>query len=373
MEIVNDKKLDEFREEARTWLAENTPKEARPPDDEGARAFDCEWQRIQFEGGWAGVTWPKEYGGRGMSAAEQLIWFEECVRAKAPSTGAFTVALGHAGPTIIAAGTEEQKATYLQPIISGQTPWCQGFSEPGSGSDLASLRTRAVIDGDELVVNGQKIWTSFAMLADYQELLCRTDPDVPKHRGISWVVLDMKTPGLTVRPIKTINGGAHFAECFYDNVRIPLKNVVGGLNNGWKTAMTTLSHERGLGYLASRLLILSEAEELIKLADKRGLLEGRLAYELACMRAEAQVVHALGYDGVADGRNQGLIASVNQVFNGELSKRLSRLALEVLAAEGLERSLWTTSYLSSFPATIAGGTKDIQKNILGERVLGLPR
>jgi alkylation response protein AidB-like acyl-CoA dehydrogenase len=308
-----------------------------------------------------------------MSAAEQLIWFEECVRAKAPGTGAFTVALGHAGPTIIAAGTEQQKAAYLQPIISGQTPWCQGFSEPGSGSDLASLRTRAVIDGDELVVNGQKIWTSFAMLADYQELLCRTDPDAPKHKGISWVILDMKTPGLTVRPIKTINGMAHFAECFYDNVRIPLANVVGGINNGWATAMTTLSHERGLGYLASRLLILSEAEDLIRIADKRGVLEGRLAYELACMRAEAQVVHALGYDGIADGRKREMIAAVNQVFYGELGKRLARLSLEVLGPDSLERSHWTTSYLSSFPHTIAGGTKDIQKNILGERVLGLPR
>jgi alkylation response protein AidB-like acyl-CoA dehydrogenase len=373
MEILNDKKLDEFREEARTWLAENIPDGQRPPDDAGAREFDCHWQATQFAGGWGGVSWPKEYGGRGLSAAEQLIWYEEMARAKAPSTGAFTVALGHAGPTIIAVGTEEQKATYLEPIISGKTPWCQGFSEPGSGSDLASLRTRAVIDGDELVVNGQKIWTSFAMLADYQELLCRTDPDVPKHRGISWVILDMKTPGLTVRPIKTINGMAHFAECFYDNVRIPLKNVVGGIDNGWSTAMTTLSHERGLGYLASRLLILEQAEELIREADKRNVLEGRLAYELACMRAEAQVVHALGYDGIADGRRRELVAGVNQLFNGELSKRLERLALDVLNSEGLERGSWTTGYLSSFPATIAGGTKDIQKNILGERVLGLPR
>jgi alkylation response protein AidB-like acyl-CoA dehydrogenase len=374
MKLVDDKALAEFREEARTWIAENAPTEPRPSDDIEARHFDCAWQNRQYEGGWAGVAWPEEYGGRGLSPLQQMIWYEEMVRAGAPSTGSFTVALGHAGPTIIARGTAEQQAEYLPKILKGETPWCQGFSEPGSGSDLASLRTRGVIDGDELVVNGSKIWTSFAHQADYQELLVRTDPDAPKHKGISWVILPMDTPGLTVRRIRTIDGNAHFCECFYDDVRVPLANVVGELNDGWRVAMSTLSFERGMGYLASRLTVINEVDRLVEEAHSRGLLEdARIAEQLAFVRAEATAVHALGYDGVTGTSRPELVATVNQVFNGELGKRIDRLATDILGSDGLERGAWTTGYLASFPATIAGGTKDIQKNILGERVLGLPR
>ncbi|MCW2538406.1 MAG: putative acyl-CoA dehydrogenase [Frankiales bacterium] len=374
MDLLTDPTITAFREEARTWLEENKPTEARPHDDQAAREFDRAWQHKQYEGGWAGVAWPEEFGGRGLAPLQQMIWYEEMVRAGAPSTGSFTVALGHAGPTIMANGTKEQQALYLDRIISGDTPWCQGFSEPGSGSDLASLRTRAVIDGDELVVNGQKIWTSYAHIADFQELLVRTDPEAPKHKGITWVVMAMDTPGLTVRPIQTIDGNAHFCECFYDDVRIPLANVVGGLNNGWRTAMSTLSFERGMGYLQSRLTIINEVDKLIEEARQRKLLENdRIAYELAHIRAQAVTVHALGYDGVAATSQPELMSSVNQIFNGELSKSLARIAIEIQGDDGLERTEWNGRYLGSFPATIAGGSKDIQKNILGERVLGLPR
>jgi alkylation response protein AidB-like acyl-CoA dehydrogenase len=374
MELLHDEALAEFRQRARGWLEANAPGGPRPTDDAAARAFDCEWQRRQYEGGWAGVAWPKEYGGQGLSPLRQMIWYEELVRAGAPSMGSFTVALGHAGPTIIARGTPEQQAEYLPRILRGETPWCQGFSEPGSGSDLASLRTRAVIDGDDLVINGSKIWTSFAHLADYQELLVRTDPDAPKHKGISWVIVPMDAPGLTVRRIRTIDGHAHFCECFYDDVRVPLANVVGELNDGWRVAMSTLSFERGMGYLASRLTVINEVDELIELARGRGLLEDSgIAAELALVKAEASAVHALGYDGVSSTARPELVAAVNQVFNGELGKRLDRLATDILGADGLERGRWTTAYLGSFPQTIAGGSKDIQKNILGERVLGLPR
>jgi alkylation response protein AidB-like acyl-CoA dehydrogenase len=374
MDLLTDPATTAFREEARTWLEANKPSEARPEDDLESREFDRAWQRTQYEGGWAGVAWPKEFGGRGLSPLQQMIWYEEMVRSGAPSTGCFTVALGHAGPTIIANGTEEHQALYLDRIISGDTPWCQGFSEPGSGSDLASLRTRAEIDGDELVVNGSKIWTSFAHQADFQELLVRTDPDAPKHKGISWVVLDMKTPGLEVRRIKTIDGNAHFCECFYDNVRIPLKNIVGPINEGWRVAMSTLSFERGMGYLQSRLTIINEIDKLIEVARQRKLLDNeKIAFELAYLRAEAVAVHALGYDGVAAMARPELIAGVNQVFNGELSKGIARLAVEIYGSDSLERNDWGQRYLGSFPATIAGGSKDIQKNILGERVLGLPR
>jgi alkylation response protein AidB-like acyl-CoA dehydrogenase len=231
-----------------------------------------------------------------------------------------------------------------------------------------------VIDGDELMVNGSKIWTSFAHQADYQELLVRTDPDAPKHKGISWVILPMDTPGLTVRRIRTIDGNAHFCECFYDDVRVPLANVVGELNDGWRVAMSTLSFERGMGYLASRLTVINEVDRLVEEARSRGLLgDARIAEQLAFVRAEATAVHALGYDGVTGTSRPELVAAVNQVFNGELGKRIDRLATDILGSDGLESGGWTTGYLSSFPATIAGGTKDIQKNILGERVLGLPR
>jgi alkylation response protein AidB-like acyl-CoA dehydrogenase len=374
MDLLTDPATKAFREEARTWLEENAPKEARPHDDLESREFDRAWQKTQYEGGWGGVAWPKEFGGKGLNPLQQIIWYEEMVRAGAPGTGCFTVALGHAGPTIIANGTEEQQALYLDRIISGDTPWCQGFSEPGSGSDLASLRTFGEIDGDELVVNGSKIWTSFAHQADFQELLLRTDRDAPKHRGISWVVMDMKTPGLEVRRIRTIDGNAHFCECFYDNVRIPLKNVVGPLNEGWRVAMSTLTFERGMGYLQSRLQVINEIDKLIEEARGRKLLDNeKISDELAFLRAQAVAVHALGYDGVAGTARPELMASANQIFNGELSKAIVRLAVEIYGSDSLERNDWNTRYLGSFPATIAGGSKDIQKNILGERVLGLPR
>jgi alkylation response protein AidB-like acyl-CoA dehydrogenase len=374
MDLLTDAETIDFRDEARTWLETNAPGEPRPADYAAARAFDCEWQRRQYDGGWAAVAWPVEFGGRGLSPLQQMIWYEELVRAGAPTMGSFTVALGHAGPTIIAKGTPEQQAKYLNDIISGRSPWCQGFSEPNSGSDLASLRTRAVIEGDELVINGQKTWTSWGHIADYQELLVRTDPDAPKHKGISWVVLDMKTPGVTVRPIRTIAGHSHFSECFYDNVRVPLENVVGGVNNGWQVAMSTLSFERGMGYLQTRLSRLNDIDQLIDEAGRRNLLGNEeLAYQLAKLRAEAVAVHALGYDGVAATSQPELIGSVNQIFNGELSKSFGRAAMAVHGTDGLERGDVPALYLTSFSQTIAGGTKDIQKNILGERVLGLPR
>jgi len=374
VEIVTDSGLRSFREEARGWLEANAPDEPRPEDDQEAREFDCAWQRRQFDGGWAGVAWPSEFGGRGLSPLQQVIWVEEMVRANAPGMGSFTVALGHAGPTIIERGNAEQQAKYLAPILRGETPWCQGFSEPEAGSDLASLRTRGVIQGDELVVNGQKKWTSFATIADFQELLVRTDTTCPKHRGITWVILDMRTPGITVRPIRTVDGRADFADVFYDDVRVPLANVVGGLNQGWSVAMTTLGFERGTGYLANRLRLRNDVDRLIEEARRRGVLnDDRVAFELAGLRAEATAVQALGYEGATSDAQAELLASVNQVFYAELAKRLHRVSLEVLGVDALARSEMTTRYFTSLAETILGGTKDIQKNILGERVLGLPR
>lgn len=373
MKLVNDPALDTFRDRARTWLEENVPTESRPENRQEAREYDSVWLRRQYDGGWAGVAWPQAYGGLGLTPLQQLIWIEECVRAQAPGMGCFTVALGHAGPTIMECGTPEQQERYLTPILKGEEPWCQGFSEPDSGSDLASLRTRADIDGDHLVVSGQKVWTSFAEVADFQELLVRTDPTA-KHAGISWVILDMRSPGVEIRPIRTIDGRAEFAEVFYDQVRVPLTNVVGGLNNGWAVAMQTLGFERGTGYLPNRLRLLNIVEQLIVEARKRDQFDDeRVQIALASLRAEAAAVRALGYEGMTANLDADLVATVNQVFYAELAKRLYRVALDVLGDDALEASDWTQGFYTSMSETILGGTKEIQKNILGERVLGLPR
>ena len=235
-----------FRAEVRDWLHDNVPKETRPSHWSGWREYDLAWQRTQYEGGWAGIAWPKEYGGRGLSLLEQVIWFEECAKAKAPLRGVTSVGVNHGGPTLIARGTEEQKSFHLPKILKGEAVWCQGFSEPNAGSDLAGLRTHAVIDGDHLVVNGSKIWTSYAHVADYQELLLRTNPQAPKHAGISWVICDMKTPGIEIRPIMTMlePGDLHFCQVFYNDVRVPADQRIGHEDGAWRMMGAELADER---------------------------------------------------------------------------------------------------------------------------------
>ena len=252
-----------FREEARTWLRDHLPTEERPPEGAEMREFDLAWQRTLYDGGWAGINWPTEYGGRGLTDIQQMIWYEEFAKADPPFTlnnSCTFVGNLHGGPTLIVNGDEEQKGTYLPRILRGEEVWCQGFSEPGAGSDLAGLSTRAEIDGDELVVTGQKTWTSYAHVADVQELLVRTDPIAPKHKGITWVICDMRTPGIEIREIRTMSHVTDFCEVFYDEVRIPLKNVVGGINNGWRTAMSTLSFERGTAFMADQVELASTVE-----------------------------------------------------------------------------------------------------------------
>ncbi len=377
-----------FRAEVRAWLRDNIPRERRPPDGPPMRAFDLDWQRRQHDGGWAGLAWPKEHGGRGASLVEQLIWFEECARMGAPQLGCLTIALNHGGPTLIAKGTEAQKAFHLPKILRGEVVWCQGFSEPGSGSDLASLRTRAVIDGEHLVVTGQKIWTSHAHLADYQELLVRTDPAAPKHKGITWVICDMQAPGITVRPIRSMAGHHHFCEVFYDEVRIPLANVVGAVNDGWRVAMSTLSFERGTGYVAKQLELSRLIEELIALARETPGPNGRaslldddaVAGELAVLQAEVAALRAMSYTAMSRCLREpvpGPEGSIVALFYGELAKRVHGMAMRILGPRGLERSdateAFVGSYLHAYHETIAGGTSEIRRNIIGERVLGLPR
>jgi len=378
----------EFREQVRTWLEENRPREPRPHNDFAAeRAYDCAWQRRQYDGGWAGIGWPLEYGGRGLSLLRQLIWFEEYARAKCPPPiDACWLGLNHAGPTLIALGTEQQKKKHLPAVLRGDEVWCQGFSEPNAGSDLASIRTRGVIDGDYLVVTGQKTWTSFAHLSDYQELLVRTDPSTSRHTGLTWIIGDMHAPGVTVRPIRSLTGAYHNCEVFYDEVRIPLVNVVGEINRGWSVAMATLGFERGTAGFGESNELAVLLDELIDhartTADDNGrplIANEAIARDLGQAKAEVQALQALNRLTISraeGGGPPGAEGSIVRLFMSELEKSVGRLAMEILGVRGLNRldhDKWTHYYLFSFCQTIAGGTSEIQRNIIGERLLGLPR
>lgn len=373
-----------FRERARAWLADNAPREHRPHHGAAMRAFDLAWQRRQFEGGWAGVSWPEEHGGLGLSLTRQLIWHEEYARAEAPDNHLCFVALNHAGPTLIARGTEEQKARHLPPMLRGEVIWCQGFSEPNAGSDLASLRTRARIEGDHLVVNGSKIWTSHGHLSEWQELLVRTDPDAPKHKGISWVICDMKAPGITLRPIEimTSPNQVHFVQCFYDDVHIPLSHVVGAVNDGWSVAMSTLGFERGTAQVRDQIRYAYLLERMIAEARRQlgadcPLSRDEMGARLAQLRADMAAARAMTYM-VVSRAEAGLTGgeSLMRAMVGETQQKARRLALDILGPRALENPEdddWVYYYLRSFSITIAAGTSQIQRNIIGERVLGLPR
>jgi alkylation response protein AidB-like acyl-CoA dehydrogenase len=388
MQISFTAEEQRFRAEARAWLRSNVPRGDRPHAGQEMRAFDLAWQATQYAGGWAGVSWPEAYGGRGASLMEQLIWHEEYALARAPRAGSCFVGLSHAGPTLIARGDDAQRSFHLPKILKGEAVWCQGFSEPGAGSDLANLSTRAEIDGDMLVVNGSKIWTSYAHVADYQELLLRTERGAKKQSGMTWVVCDMKTPGIELRPILTMVApdDFHFCQVFYTDVRIPLSNVVGEVNQGWGVANATLGFERGTGFIADQIMNSQLVETLIELARTRpgpdgstpAIEDGEVAGRLAMARAEMAAVRAMTYATISRaGRdNPGPEGSLVKLFFSEASQRARRLGVDILGGDVLERSGdsgLTAGYLRSYAATIGGGTSDVQRNIIAERVLGLPR
>jgi alkylation response protein AidB-like acyl-CoA dehydrogenase len=365
-----------FRRKARAWLAENVPKSPPPPDGPESREYALAWQRAQAHGGWAGIAWPREMGGRGATVLEQIVWFEEYARAGAPSPLSPTfVGLNHAGPTLIACGTREQQADHLPRIVKGETIWCQGFSEPGAGSDLAGLKTRGTVDGDELVIDGHKIWSSFADIADYQELLVRTHPTARTSAALTWVICPMHGAGITVRPIRTMAGDYKFCEVFYDGVRVPLSNVVGGLNNGWATAMSTLGFERGTASLALLLALTIKVEWLLAVCPKdRPYMRARIAQ----LRAEGAAVRSMTYRLALDSAEStpDSSGSFARLAFAEYAQRVYAAAVDVLGIDapgvvgihGIGHD-----YLDAFSETIAGGTSEIQRNIIGERVLGLPR
>jgi alkylation response protein AidB-like acyl-CoA dehydrogenase len=389
MDLAFSKADDAFRDEVRTWLGEHTPRERRPRIGVAMREFDLAWQRQMHDAGWAGIGWPDEYGGRDLPLTQQLIWYEEYARTGLPGIDTRFVGLAHAGPTLMARASHEQQSYHLPRILHGDVVWCQGFSEPEAGSDLASLRTKGVVDGDELVVTGQKIWTSFAPIADWQELLVRTNPDVPKHKGLTWIICDMHTPGIDVRPITTIDGDEDFAEVFYDEVRIPLVNIVGGIDNGWSVAMATLSFERGTAFTISQVQLSTAVEHLIDLARSRTSINGRpvidddfIAHRLATARADTAALRALTYLGIsrnARSGEPGPEGSMLKLRYADLAQEIYGLATEILGPRSLALPVddpeteWIDRYLTSFSASIGGGTSEIQRNIIAERVLGLPR
>jgi alkylation response protein AidB-like acyl-CoA dehydrogenase len=370
-----------FRQALRAWLGENVPAERRPHDPAAGAAFDRAWQRVLFDAGWAGLNWPTAYGGRGLSILQQVIWYEEYVRAGGPPMGFRFVAQNHAGPTLIALGTDAQKAQHLERILSGEALWCQGFSEPNAGSDLASLRTRGVVDGDDLVVTGQKTWTTGADHTDFQELLVRTDPGSSRHKGLTWVICPMAAKGIEIQPIRKMNGRAEFCSVFYDEVRIPLSNVVGQLNGGWATAMATLGFERGTSFIGEMAEATLRLEELIEIAKARGAwTDDEIRRKLADRRAEVAALRALNYANLsryARGEAPGAEGSITKLLTNEVVRSIHELAVEIVGPEVLDGDLaenpWGDLLLHGMVMTIGGGTPEIQREIIADRVLELPR
>jgi alkylation response protein AidB-like acyl-CoA dehydrogenase len=374
-----------FRQEVRSWLKENA-KEKDPGQLSTSHSFydfddvfvtqGKSWQRRLFDGGWAGITWPVEFGGRGDGAVHTMIFRQEESRFDVTS-GLFAVAIGMAGPTLISHGTDRQRARYLPAMLRGEEIWCQLFSEPGAGSDLASLVTRADRDGDEWVVNGQKVWSSGAHHADMGILLARTDPDQPKHRGITFFVLDMRTQGVEVRPLRQMTGGATFNEVFFTDVRVPAANVVGEVNGGWRATMTTLANERNLsGGTSSFPQVLKLARECG--ATKDAVIRQRLA---ACY-VKGQIIRYLGFR-IQTAMSKGMSSpetSVIKLFNSQMAVEIAELTLAVQGSRGTllgedtpDGGHWQRQFLSSPSLRIAAGSDEVQRNIIGERVLGLPR
>ena len=379
-----------FRDELRQWLQKHLPTGwgetvFEPVELREKIAFLKDWTRQLHAAGYAGLSWPKAYGGAGASLMEQVIFNEEVARCKAP-TPYNGIALGMVGPTLIEVGTEAQKQRYLAKMLTCEDIWCQGYSEPGSGSDLASLQTRAVQDGDEFVINGQKVWTSYAHDAAFCFLLARTDPEVPKHKGLSCFIVDMHSPGLTIRPLKQITGESEFNEMFFESVRVPRQNLVGELHNGWMVGIGLLMHERATTAILGQANLQVLVQDVIELARQRGRSKDPLIRQcLARLYAESEAVKYYGYRCLTKrlrGLPPGPEGSAHRLALTRLTQQAQELAMELQGPYAqlmhgspwaIEDGAWQFSFLRSRAATIAGGTAEIQKNIIGERVLGLPK
>lgn len=366
-----------FRAEAASWLAQHAPamriRLDAASNDRARFEAGRAWQRELFDGGWAGIAWPSEYGGRGATPAHATIFAEEQARF-AVSSGFVASMLGMVGPTLLRFGNEAQRVRYLRPLLRADETWCQLFSEPSAGSDLANLSTRADRQGDEFVINGQKVWTSNAHLCDFAILLARTNPDVPKHRGISFLVLDLRTPGVDIRPLRQITGAAHFNEVFLTDVRVPAENIVGDVDGGWAPARAVLAHEASVIGGGNAAAIGYDA--LLDLAREREsrhdpIVRQRLAHVYTCeqilryMKDRVQQSLRSGGRPVIDG-------SVMKVLWSEARRERAELGVALLGAAGALCDEWPIQLLEQFSGTIGGGTNELHRTMIGERVLGLP-
>ena len=388
MDIGDSPEEAAFRAEARGWLEQNATRrdptkrhrQASTDVEQDIHARACQqWQRVLYDGGWAGLTWPKQFGGRGGTPGQAAIFAEEQNKFDV-ATGAFAVAHGMVAPTLMMHGTDAQRG-HLDAMLRGDDIWCQLFSEPEAGSDLANLGARAVLDGDEWVINGQKVWTSGAQHSVYAILLARTDPDAPKHAGITYFILDMRSPGIEVRPLRQITGVAHFNEVFLTDVRIPVANVVGEVNGGWKIAHTTLSNERALigGGNTSWSI-----QELIEMARSFGRTDDPIVRQgIAKAHTRAAVLQYMGYrlrTSISRGEMPGVVASTMKLFYARHWAATTALALSIQGADGvlwgesaLDDGLWQQTFCGQYAVRLGGGTDEIQGNVIGERALGLPR
>jgi alkylation response protein AidB-like acyl-CoA dehydrogenase len=403
MDLTYPPEAQTFRAEIRSWLEENLPTGWFEPGfkmtSSERTAFNETWTKTLFDGGWICAGWPVEYGGKGLTLMDQVVLNEEFAKAGAPMRADF---FGDTlvGPTILQWGTDEQKKEFIPGILDGSISWCQGFSEPNSGSDLASLKTSATLDGDEWVINGQKVWTTRAQHADYVFLLTRTDTDAPQHAGISYLLVPMHQDGIDVRPIVQVDGSAEFNEVFFDNARCPKGNVVGGVNNGWKVAMTTLGFERGSSSTTGYRRFLEEWESIVKEAQRVKKTDDVLVRDaLVQAWSKVKIMEINGYRSLTDAlnntHNAALLGACNKMFWSEAHRTSLNLAIDLLGMEGQiltgkgatagpsgpmrrGRADYPVSDLQALfffsrSETIWGGTAEIQRNIIGERALGLPK
>jgi alkylation response protein AidB-like acyl-CoA dehydrogenase len=386
----------EFRDEFRTWLADNIPEgwggpEVDEPSESRERfEFLRAWQKKMFEAGWVGIHWPKEYGGRGASLVEQTIFIEEMARANAPPL-INVLGVSLLGPTLIAYGTETQKKRFLANILSGDEIWCQGYSEPNAGSDLASLRTEAALDGDHFIVNGQKTWTSFGHHADWCFAVVRTDPTSARHKGLTYLLIDMHSPGISVRPLKQMTGDSEFNEVFFENVSVPIGNAVGEINRGWEIAIATLMFERGTLGASLQITFKRQIERLIQLSRSIKRNGGTAADDPIIRQKLAQIYTEIEVFRLNQMRTLTRMAksgvpgpegSIQKIFWSEMNQRMQQVAMEVLGPYGqltrggdyaVDHGQWAHAYLRARGNTIEAGTSEIQRNIIGHFVLGLPK
>ena len=382
---------ENFRKDVRSWLERNLPDDLRGKSFAASRADREEvarlrwWQKQMSEAGYVGMDWPREFGGRGASIVEMVILYQEMARAESPqlvNRGGVSML----GPTLMRHGTPAQQRRFLPRILTAEELWCQGFSEPNAGSDLANLQTRAVREADGFLVNGQKVWTSMAHVADWCFLLVRTDPAAPKHKGISFLLVDMKTPGITVRPLRQLTGEAEFNEVFFDNVRVPAENLVGRLNEGWSVAITTLAYERDLLTFIRHISLRNALHRLVKLAQSRGRgADPVVRQKIAELWIGEQALALNGYRSltrILKGGQPGPEGSTSKLFWSRLDQELAQVATEVIGpysqvAHGSpwapDEGQWEFYELLARASGIRAGTSEILRNILAERVLGLPK